>query len=142
MFCIPTTTRRNKGISREDHADEEDAGCVLFLGERQHKADRGKTRGRGYKPRAVNPNGGWNTTSDLGLLSMPILQYSDKIQSAVLMIHGEMTHSLYFGREAFSHLKGENKEFMLIPGASHTDLYDTDKIPFDKIEAFFRKYLG
>ena len=99
-------------------------------------------RGRGYHPRAVNPNGGWNTTSDLGLLSMPILQYSDEIQSAVLMIHGEKAHSLYFGKEAFSHLKGDNKEFMLVPGASHTDLYDTDKIPFDKIEAFYRKYLG
>ncbi|MGI5888882.1 MAG: alpha/beta hydrolase [Oscillospiraceae bacterium] len=99
-------------------------------------------RGRGYNPRAVNPNGGWNTTSDLGLLSMPILQYSDEIRSAVLMIHGEKAHSLYFGKEAFSHLRGDNKEFLLIPGASHTDLYDTGKIPFDKIEEFYRKYLA
>jgi fermentation-respiration switch protein FrsA (DUF1100 family) len=98
-------------------------------------------RGRAYHPRAVNPNGGWNTTSDLGLLSMPILQYSEEIQSAVLMIHGEKAHSLYFGKEAFSHLRGANKEFLLIPGASHTDLYDTDKIPFDKIVAFYRRYL-
>jgi fermentation-respiration switch protein FrsA (DUF1100 family) len=61
-------------------------------------------RGRGFSPRAVNPNGGWNTTSDLGLLSMPILQYSEEIRSAVLMIHGEKAHSLYFGKEAFCYL--------------------------------------
>ena len=98
-------------------------------------------RGRGYHPRSVNPNGGWNTTSDLGLLSMPILEYSDEIESAVLVIHGEKAHSLYFGKDAFSRLKGDNKEFVLVPGASHTDLYDTDKIPFDRIEAFYKKYL-
>lgn len=58
------------------------------------------------------------------------------------MIHGEKAHSLYFSKDAFKRLTGDNKELMIIPGANHTDLYDrTDIIPFDKIEAFFKMYL-
>lgn len=73
---------------------------------------------------------------------MPILAYSDEIRSAVLMIHGENAHSRYFSEDAFKKLKGNNKELMIIPGASHVDLYDNlQVIPFNKIEQFFRKYL-
>lgn len=73
---------------------------------------------------------------------MPILQYSNEIRSAVLMLHGEKAHSCYFSRDAFARLTGENKELFLIPGAVHTDLYDRkDIIPFDKIERFFKQYL-
>jgi len=98
--------------------------------------------GRGYHKRSLNSNAGWNVTSALSLLNMPILQYSDEIRNAVLMIHGEKAHSLYFSQDAFKKLTGDNKELMIIPGAVHTDLYDqTDIIPFEKIETFFRKYL-
>ena len=73
---------------------------------------------------------------------MPILSYADEIRSAVLIVHGEKAHSRYFGEDAFKKLKGDNKELLIVPGASHTDLYDNlDKIPFDKIEQFFREYL-
>lgn len=97
---------------------------------------------RGYHKRSLNSNGGWNVTSSLSLLNAPILEYSDEIRSAVLIIHGEKAHSCYFGKDAFKKLKGENKELYLIPGAVHTDLYDrTDIIPFDKMEAFFKEYL-
>ncbi|MBR2594292.1 MAG: alpha/beta hydrolase, partial [Firmicutes bacterium] len=97
---------------------------------------------RGYHERSLNSNNGWNMTSSLSFINMPILAYSDEIQSAVLVIHGEKAHSRYFGEDAFKKLKGDNKELMIIPGAVHTDLYDrTDIIPFDKIEEFFRKYL-
>lgn len=97
---------------------------------------------RGYHKRSLNSNDGWNTTSALSFLNMPILQYSDEIHSAVLMIHGEKAHSCYFSKDAFKKLKGDNKELLIIPGAVHTDLYDkTDIIPFDKITAFFNKYL-
>ncbi|MFA0816633.1 MAG: alpha/beta hydrolase [Anaerofustis sp.] len=97
---------------------------------------------RGYHKRSLNSNAGWNVTSALSLLNMPILQYSDEIRNAVLMIHGEKAHSLYFSQDAFKKLTGDNKELMIIPGAVHTDLYDqTDIIPFEKIETFFRKYL-
>lgn len=97
---------------------------------------------RGYHKRSLNSNGGWNKTSALSLLNMPILAYSDEIRSAVLLIHGEKAHSRYFSEDVFKKLKGDNKELMIIPGANHTDLYDrTDVIPFDKIDAFFGEYL-
>lgn len=97
---------------------------------------------RGYHKRSLNSNGGWNITSTLSFLNMPILQYSSEIRSAVLLIHGEKAHSCYFSKDAYKELKGDNKELLLIPEAVHTDLYDrTDIIPFDKLEAFFREYL-
>lgn len=97
---------------------------------------------RGYHPRSLNSNNGWNKTSSLSFLNTPILTYSDEIRSAVLLIHGEKAHSRYFSEDAFKKLKGRNKELMIIPGASHTDLYDrTEIIPFDKLVAFFNEYL-
>ena len=73
---------------------------------------------------------------------MPILNYSDEIRSAVLMIHGEKAHSCYFSKDAFKKLKGENKELLILPDTVHTDLYDRkDKIPFDKMENFFKDNL-
>lgn len=97
---------------------------------------------RGYHPRSLNSNNGWNVTSAISFMNMPILQYSDEIRSAVLVIHGDKAHSCYFSKDAFKKLKGDNKELLLIEGASHTDLYDqTDIIPFDKITEFYRKYL-
>lgn len=98
---------------------------------------------RGYHKRSLNSNDGWNTTSALSFINMPILSYSDEIRNAVLVIHGEKAHSCYFSKDAFKKLKGDNKELMIIPGAVHIDLYDqTDIIPFDKMEEFFQKYLG
>ena len=98
---------------------------------------------RGYHERSLNSNEGWNVTSALSFLNMPILQYSDEIRSAVLVVHGEKAHSCYFSRDAFAKLRGENKELMIIPSAVHTDLYDRkDIIPFDKLESFFRQYLA
>nr|WP_300811487.1 alpha/beta hydrolase [uncultured Akkermansia sp.] len=98
---------------------------------------------RGYHKRSLNSNGGWNVTSALSFINMPLLAYSGEIRSAVLMIHGEKAHSRYFSEDAFKKLKGDNKELMIIPGASHVDLYDNQAgvIPFDKIEQFFLKYL-
>lgn len=97
---------------------------------------------RGYHKRSLNSNEGWNTTSSLSFINMPLLTYIDEIRNSVLMIHGEKAHSLYFSKDAFKRLTGDNKELMIIPGANHTDLYDrTDIIPFDKIEAFFKMYL-
>ncbi len=92
---------------------------------------------RGYHKNSLNSNGGWNMTS-LSFINMPILSYSDEIQSAVLLLHGENAHSRYFSEDAYKKLKGDNKELMIIPNANHVDLYDqTDKIPFDKLEKFF-----
>ena len=97
---------------------------------------------RVYHVRSLNSNGGWNVTSSLSFLNMPILQYADEIRSAVLLIHGEKAHSCYFSRDAYAKLKGDNKELLIIPGAVHTDLYDkTDIIPFDKMTEFFHKFM-
>lgn len=102
---------------------------------------------RGYTERSLNSNDGWNTTSSLSFLNMPILRYSNEIRSAVLVIHGEKAHSCYFSRDAFADMVKDNpyagnKELLIIPGAVHTDLYDRkDIIPFDKIQQFFQSHL-
>ena len=98
---------------------------------------------RGYHKRSLNSNEGWNVTSSLSFLNMPLLAYSNEIRSAVLMIHGEKAHSRYFSEDAFKKLTGDNKELMIIPKASHVDLYDNQAsvIPYDKIETFFCAYL-
>jgi len=97
---------------------------------------------RGYHKRSLNSNGGWNKTSALSFLNMPILSYAGEIRSAVMLVHGEKAHSRYFSEDVYKQLKGDNKRLLIVPGAVHTDLYDNlEKIPFDQIEAFFREYL-
>ena len=97
---------------------------------------------RGYHERSLNSNGGWNKTSALSFLNMPILSYADEIRNAVLLVHGEKAHSRYFSEDTYKKLTGDNKELLIVPDANHTDLYDNfGKIPFDKIEAFYREYL-
>lgn len=98
---------------------------------------------RGYHKRSLNSNNGWNMTGCMSFMNQPILQYSNEIRSAVLMIHGEKAHSCYFSKDAYENMIKDNpysgnKELMIIPDAVHTDLYDkTDIIPFDKIKKFF-----
>lgn len=104
---------------------------------------------RGYHPRSLNSNGGWNVIGCMSFLNQPILAYTNEIRSAVLIIHGEKAHSCYFSRDAYKNMINgnpytDNKELMIIPNAVHTDLYDGgDKnyIPFDKLENFFKEYL-
>ncbi len=104
---------------------------------------------RGYHPRSLDSNGGWNITGCLSFINMPILQYSSEIRSAVMIMHGNKAHSFYFGKDAYENMTKdskytENKQFLVIEGASHTDLYDgggKNAIPFDKLEAFYREYL-
>ncbi len=97
---------------------------------------------RGYHARSLNSNQGWNVTSALSFLNMPILFYASEIESAVLLIHGTKAHSCYFSKDVYKKLKGDNKELLLIEGAVHTDLYDkVDVIPFAKIVDFFQKNL-
>ena len=101
-----------------------------------------KNKDRGFHPRSINSNGAWNLTSSLSLINMPILAYSDEIDSAVLVIHGERAHSRYFSEDAFKKLRGKNKELLIVEDANHVDLYDNvEKIPFGKITEFFRENL-
>ena len=99
---------------------------------------------RGFHPRSLNSTDGWNVTSFLSFLNAKLLAYADEIESAVMVVHGEKAHSRYFSETAFKMLKGDNKELLIVPGAVHCDLYDgggKNAIPFDKIEAFYKKNL-
>ena len=102
---------------------------------------------RGYHPRSLNSNGGWNKIGCMSFMNMPQLTYTNEIRNAVLIVHGDKAHSCYFSRDAYAAMikdskYTDNKELMIIPGAVHTDLYDQkDIIPFDKLEEFFTQYL-
>ena len=105
---------------------------------------------RGYHPRSLNSNNGWNVIGCMSFMNQPINTYSNEIRSAVLLIHGDKAHSCYFSKDAYTAMTADskyadNKELLLIPGAVHTDLYDgggKDAIPFDRIVSFYRKNLG
>lgn len=102
---------------------------------------------RGYHPRSLNSNGGRNATSSIPWINFPLMSRAGEIENAVMILHGEKAHSFYFGNDAYKKLtvtpgKENNKVFMVIPGASHTDLYDRmDVIPFGAIEKFFEENL-
>lgn len=102
---------------------------------------------RGYHPRSLNSNGGRNATSSIPWINFPLMSRAGEIENAVMILHGEKAHSFYFGSDAYKKLtvtpgKENNKVFMVIPGASHTDLYDRmDIIPFGAIEKFFEENL-
>ncbi len=104
---------------------------------------------RGYHPRSLNSNAGWTVNTSTSLMNTRLFTYSKEIRSAVLMIHGDKAHSCYMSRDAYADMVkdskyADNKELYIIPGASHTDLYDgggKNAIPFDKIESFFETYM-
>lgn len=104
---------------------------------------------RGYHPRSLNSNGGWNVIGCMSFMNQPILKYSNEIRSAVMVMHGDKAHSFYFGKDAFENMTKDskytdNKELLVIEGASHSDLYDggeNNAIPFDKLAEFYNKYL-
>ena len=97
---------------------------------------------RGYHKNSVNSNEGWTLSSMIAMFNMPMLAFVEEIKSPVLIVHGENAHSRYMGEDTFKRLKGDNKELVIVPGASHVDLYDNmEKIPFAKIISFFEKNL-
>ena len=104
---------------------------------------------RGYHPRSLNSNTGWANTAATSLMNTSLFTYAKEIRSAVLIVHGEKAHSRYMGETAYNDMvRGSkytsNKELMIIPGATHCDLYDGGKenyIPWDKLNAFFEANL-
>ncbi len=97
---------------------------------------------RGFHPRSGNSTDGWNVTSVLPFINFKFFEYADELENAVLIVHGDMAHSYYFGKDTFAKLKGANKQMLTVKGASHCDLYDQiDIIPFDEIAAFYKEYL-
>jgi len=99
---------------------------------------------RGYHARSGNSNDGWNVTSNIPFVNFAFFRYADEIENAVMVLHGSEAHSRYMGEDAFKLLKGDNKELVIVEGATHCDLYDggdKDYIPFDKLVEFFEKNL-
>ena len=102
---------------------------------------------RGYHKRSLNSNNGWAIQTNTSMMNVRLFHYANEIRSAVMVVHGDKAHSFYMGRDAYDNMiknskYTSNKEFVTVHGATHTDLYDQkDKIPFDKIEAFFNKNL-
>ncbi|MDE6390453.1 MAG: alpha/beta hydrolase [Duncaniella sp.] len=97
---------------------------------------------RGYHPRSGNSTDGWNATSALPFVNFKFFEYAGELENAVMIVHGEKAHSRYFSEDTFKLLQGDNKELLIVPGASHCDLYDNlDKIPFDRISTFFNTWL-
>ena len=108
---------------------------------------------RGYHERSGNSNDGWNVIGCQSFLNDYLLAFASEIENPVLLIHGEKAHSRYFSEYAFEKMTGKhvegvstkegNKELLIIPGATHVDLYDdvAGVIPYDKIEIFFKENL-
>lgn len=124
---------------------------------------------RGYHSRSGNSNDGWRVIGTQAYANTRFLYYINEIRSAVLVMHGEKAHSRYFGEAAYHYMvegKAEgyntvtkpnpvpgNKELLIIPGASHCDLYDggytehegkgepKNLIPWDRLAAFFTEHL-
>ena len=97
---------------------------------------------RGFHPRSGNSTDGWNVTSFLPFINFTLLDRISEIRNAVMILHGEKAHSLYFGEDAFKHLHGDNKELLIVADADHTDLYDNlQKIPFDQIVTFYNTWM-
>lgn len=85
---------------------------------------------------------GFTTTSDLPMLQVDALAHIDEISPRpILFIYGDHAHSKAFSERAYK-LANEPKEKYVVKDAEDIDLYDqTDKIPFDKVENFFKKNL-
>lgn len=97
---------------------------------------------RGFHSRSINSNGSWTATNPLSFMNMPLLTYIHEISPRpVLIIAGENAHSRYFSEDAYK-AAAEPKELVIIPNATHVDLYDKlNIIPFDKLEKFFKDNL-
>ncbi len=97
---------------------------------------------RGFHPRSLNSNGAWTATSTLPFMNMPLMTYIKEISPRpLLIIAGENAHSRYFSEDAYK-AANEPKELMIIPNGVHVDLYDNvTKIPFEKIDTFFKTNL-
>ncbi len=124
---------------------------------------------RGYHARSGNSNDGWRVVGTQAYANARFLYYINEIRSAVLVMHGEKAHSRYLGEAAFNYMvegkaegyntvgkpnpNPDNKQLLIIPGASHCDLYDggfteltgkgepKNMIPWDTLAAFFQENL-
>ena len=94
---------------------------------------------RGHHERA---RGGFTTTSNIPMMNFDLLSHLDEISPRpILFVVGDRAHSRFFSDAAYAKAQ-EPKELYVVEDAEHIDLYDrTDRIPFDKIEAFLKSNL-
>lgn len=99
-------------------------------------------RGRAYHPRAINSATAWNVLAPYGFFNFALGEHIEEISPRpILFITGDKAHSRYFSEEAYAKAAGP-KELIVVPNATHTDLYDQiDKIPFDRLIAFYDRNL-
>lgn len=158
---------KNASYERAGGVVEDPAGMPWFV--QQYHAYY-KTP-RGYHARSLNSNEGWNKTGCLSWLNAGFLKYTNEIDNAVLILHGEKAHSRYFGITAYENMTeakvdfpGQdanlqplntplaepfiinrgNKTLYLVPNATHCDLYDGGEgnyIPFDYLATFYKENL-
>lgn len=97
---------------------------------------------RGFHPRSMNSASAWTATTPMSFFSFPMMTNVDMISPRpIMLIAGENAHSRYYSEDVYKQA-GEAKELVIVPNADHVDLYDKkDKIPFDKIETFFKTHL-
>jgi uncharacterized protein len=97
---------------------------------------------RGFHPRSVNSATAWTATTPVSFFSFPMYANIDMISPRpIMLIAGENAHSLYYSQDVYK-MASEPKELVIIPNADHVDLYDNmEKIPFDKLETFFKANL-
>ena len=99
--------------------------------------------GRAYHPRAINSNTlAWDSVTPYGFFDFKLMSNIDELgNTPVLLITGTKAHSKYFSDNVYAKITGP-KEEIVVPGATHVDLYDQmDKIPFDRLVEFFKKNL-
>lgn len=96
---------------------------------------------RGYHENSVNSTGAWESRTPLSFMAFPQYTAIEKMTQPALFVTGDIAHSRYFSEQSYDRVASE-KELIVVPGADHVALYDRmDLIPFDAIEAFFKKYL-
>lgn len=97
---------------------------------------------RGFHSRSINSTTAWTATTPMSFFSFPMHANIEMIGArAVMLIAGENAHSRYYSEDVYKMISGP-KELVIIPGADHVDLYDKkDKIPFDRLETFFKDNL-
>jgi len=100
-------------------------------------------KGRAFHPRAINSNGIWSSTTPYGFFNFDLAAHVEELSPRpLLLITGDRAHSRYHSENVYQRA-AEPKELIVMPGATHCDLYDrAEKIPFDRLDAFFTEHLG
>ena len=98
---------------------------------------------RGFHPRSINSASAWTATTPMAFFAFPMAANIDMIAPRpIMLVAGANAHSRYYSEDVHKAASGP-KELVIVPDADHVDLYDDlKKIPFDRLEAFFKQNLA